>query len=92
MFAGHYGILVCLRCSELLLLELAQLLYVIHFAFKSSQSLVIDLLQVCHILLTFCLSVIIYFEGTIAPHEAWVRLVMVILRDLLSVQGMAYQR
>ena len=88
---GRNKILLVFALFKLLPFELADLLDVGEFTLESLLSLVVDVLDVGDILRSFLVRMVVNLEGTIAPQERGVGLLVVLFRDHVPVESVAYQ-
>ena len=91
LFMGRDKILLIFGLFELFSLEFADLLDVGEFTLESLLSLVVDVLDVGDILRSFLVRMVVNLEGTITPQERRISLLVVLLRDDVPVESIAYQ-
>ena len=86
---GRNKFLLILGVFELLSLELARLFYVAKFVLESLLSLVVDVLDICYVLFSFRLGVIVNFERPVRPQERGVCSMMILRRYLFPVESIS---
>lgn len=91
LFMGSDKVLLILGLFKLFPFEFADLLDVGEFTLESLLGLVVDVLDVGDILRSFFGGMVVNLEGTIAPQERGVRLLVVLFRDDVPVESVAYQ-
>lgn len=80
-------VLLLLLPVELLPLELTSLLQLLALLLEAVVCLLVDFLDYTNIFLAFSVSMVVHLEGPLRPEEIRVGTVMVLSRDLLSIEG-----
>jgi len=80
-------VLLLLLPAELVLLELTHLLQLVALAEEPVVGLLVGVLQVLHVLLPLHLSVVVHLEWALGTQEIRVCLVVVLVADLVALQG-----
>lgn len=73
--------------SKLFPFEISDFLHFFTFLYKTVVGLLVDFLQVWNVLLTFRSCVVVYLVRSLWSEEVWVSAVVIVARDLFSVQG-----
>ena len=75
---------------KLLFFKFSRFFDFLTFLLKTHVSHIIDFINILNKLLSFLLSVVIYFKWTLRSHKIWISLVMIGGRNLLSIKSQSY--